>query len=210
MREPVNTWTHFIGIFLSIAGLTTMVVSAAMDQNPISLAGGIIFGLSMILLYTASTVYHWYNGSPKVILKLKKIDHAMIFVLIAGTYTPICLIALGGKLGTYLLVGIWGLALIGIVTKMLFIHMPRILSAGIYLFMGWISVAFIYPLSKTLDLAGFFWLVAGGLLYTIGAIFYASKSERIKIGVFGFHEIFHLFIMAGTAAHFILIQGYII
>lgn len=209
MREPVNTWTHFIGIFLSIAGLTTMVVSAAMDQNPISLAGGIIFGLSMILLYTASTVYHWYNGSPKVILKLKKIDHAMIFVLIAGTYTPICLIALGGKLGTYLLVGIWGLALIGIVTKMLFIHMPRILSAGIYLFMGWISVAFIYPLSKTLDLAGFFWLVAGGLLYTIGAIFYASKSERIKIGVFGFHEIFHLFIMAGTAAHFILIQGYI-
>lgn len=210
MREPINTWTHFIGIFLSIAGLTTMVVTAAMDRNPISLAGGLTFGLSMILLYTASTVYHWYNGKSEVILKLKKIDHAMIFVLIAGTYTPICLIALGGRLGTYLLVGIWSLALIGIITKMLFIHMPRVLSAGIYLFMGWISVAFVYPLSKTLDASAFFWLVSGGLLYTIGAIFYASKSQKIKVGAFGFHEIFHLFIMAGTFAHFILIQGYII
>jgi hemolysin III len=198
-----------VGTLLSIAGLITMIVTAALNENLISIIGGAIFGISMILLYTASTVYHGYNGTDSVILKLKKVDHAMIFVLIAGTYTPICMVALGGALGYGLLAGIWTLAIIGMVAKIKFIHMPRVLSAGIYVFLGWISVAFIHPLSEALSFGGFFWLIAGGLFYTIGAIFYATKSEKIKIGVFGFHEIFHLFILAGSLAHFILIQSYL-
>ena len=210
IREPLNTLTHFIGIILSVAALITLIVTAIMKKSPVSLAGGIVFGISLILLYSASTIYHGYNGSEKVILRLKKLDHAMIFVLIAGTYTPICLIALRGPLGYGLLIGIWSLALIGMVTKVIFIHMPRWLSAGMYLFMGWISVAFIYPLSKTLPTNGFLWLIIGGLFYTVGAIFYATKSEKIKLGNFGFHEIFHLFILAGSAAHFILIHRYLI
>lgn len=210
IREPLNTLTHFIGIILSVAALITLIVTSIMKKSPVSLAGGIVFGISLILLYSASTIYHGYTGSEKVILRLKKLDHAMIFVLIAGTYTPICLIALRGPLGYGLLIGIWSLALIGMVTKVIFIHMPRWLSAGMYLFMGWISVAFIYPLSKTLPTNGFLWLIVGGLFYTVGAIFYATKSEKIKLGNFGFHEIFHLFILAGSAAHFILIHRYLI
>lgn len=210
IREPLNTWTHFIGIVLSVAALITLVITAIMKRSPVSLAGGIVFGISLILLYTASTIYHGYNGDDQIILRLKKLDHAMIFVLIAGTYTPICLIALRGPLGYGLLIGIWSLALIGMVTKVIFIHMPRWLSAGMYLFMGWISVAFILPLSKTLPTNGFLWLIIGGLFYTVGAIFYATKSEKIKLGRFGFHEIFHLFILAGSAAHFILIHRYLI
>ncbi len=210
IREPLNTLTHFIGIILSVAALITLMITAIMKKSPVSLVGGVVFGISLILLYSASTIYHGYNGSEKVILRLKKLDHAMIFVLIAGTYTPICLIALRGPLGYGLLIGIWSLALIGMVTKVIFIHMPRWLSAGMYLFMGWISVAFIYPLSKTLPTNGFLWLIIGGLFYTVGAIFYATKSEKIKLGSFGFHEIFHLFILAGSAAHFILIQRYLI
>lgn len=210
IREPINTWTHFIGIILSVAALITLIITAIIKKSPISLAGGIVFGISLILLYSASTIYHGYSGSDQIVLRLKKLDHAMIFVLIAGTYTPICLIALRGPLGYGLLIGIWSLALIGMVTKVIFIHMPRWLSAGMYLFMGWISVAFIYPLSKSLSTGGFLWLIIGGLFYTIGAVFYATKSEKIKLGRFGFHEIFHLFILAGSAAHFIMIQRYLI
>jgi len=209
MREPINTITHFIGIFLGFIGLIVMIVNALIKQSPVYLIGGIIFGLSMILLYSASTIYHWYNGKASAILKLRKLDHAMIFVLIAGTYTPICLTALKGTLGTVLLVLVWSLAIIGTVSKVMFINMPRWLSAGMYLFLGWLSIFFIVPLFNALPTGGFIWLVTGGLLYTIGSLFYASKSEKIKIAGFGFHEIFHLFILAGSLSHFILINQYI-
>ena len=209
MREPVNTLTHLVGIILSFVGLVVMIVNAVMKHNVVYLVGGIVFGLSMIALYSASTIYHGFNGKKEIILRLRKLDHAMIFVLIAGTYTPICLTALKGTLGNVLLIAVWALAIVGIVMKVLFIHMPRWLSAGMYLFLGWISIIFIYPLFKALPFNGFLWLVIGGLFYTVGSIFYATKSEKIKIGKFGFHEIFHLFILAGTFAHFILINNYI-
>lgn len=209
MREPVNTITHFIGIFFGLIALIVMITNAIIKQSPVYLIGGIVFGISMILLYSASTIYHWYNGKASAILKLRKLDHAMIFVLIAGTYTPICLTALKGTLGTVLLVLVWSLAIIGTVSKVMFINMPRWLSAGMYLFLGWLSIFFIVPLFKALPTGGFFWLVTGGVLYTVGSLFYASKSEKIKIAGFGFHEIFHLFILAGTLSHFILINQYI-
>lgn len=208
MREPINTITHFIGVFLAIIGLGAMVINSVIKNNMNYLIGGIVFGLSMILLYSASTIYHWYNGRDSKILKLRKLDHAMIFVLIAGTYTPICLTALKGTLGYVLLILIWTLAIVGTISKVMFINMPRWLSAGMYLFLGWLSIFFIVPLFKALPTGGFVWLVTGGILYTIGSIFYASKS-KIKIAGFGFHEIFHLFILAGSLAHFILVNDYI-
>ena len=209
MREPINTITHLIGIIMGAVALVMMIMNAIIKDSASYLIGGIVFGVSMILLYGASTLYHWYNGKASAIKRLRKLDHAMIFVLIAGTYTPICLTALKGTLGTILLVLIWSLAIVGTVSKLLFINMPRWISAGMYLFLGWLSLIFIVPLFKALPPEGFFWLVAGGVLYTIGSIFYASKSEKIKIAGFGFHEIFHLFILAGTLAHYILINHYI-
>ena len=209
MREPINTITHLIGIIMGALALVMMVINAVMKDSTSYLIGGIVFGVSMILLYGASTLYHWYNGKASAIKRLRKLDHAMIFVLIAGTYTPICLTALKGTLGTVMLILIWSLAIVGTVSKLLFINMPRWISAGMYLFLGWLCIIFIVPLFKALPPAGFFWLVTGGVLYTIGSIFYASKSEKIKIAGFGFHEIFHLFILAGTTAHYILINHYI-
>ncbi|HAS74947.1 MAG TPA: hemolysin [Clostridiales bacterium UBA8960] len=209
MREPINTITHLIGIVLAFIALIAMIINAVWKENVTYLVGGIIFGVSMILLYSASTIYHWYKGDSKSILRLRKLDHAMIFVLIAGTYTPVCLTALRGTLGTVVLVLVWSLALVGTVSKVIFINMPRWLSAGMYLFLGWISIFFIVPLFNALPTGGFVWLVVGGVLYTIGSLFYASKSEKIKIAGFGFHEIFHLFILAGTTAHYILINHYL-
>ncbi len=209
MREPINTITHLIGIIMGAVALVMMILNAVMKDSTTYLIGGIVFGVSMILLYSASTLYHWYNGKASAIKRLRKLDHAMIFVLIAGTYTPICLTALKGTLGTIMLILIWSLAIIGTVSKLLFINMPRWISAGMYLFLGWLCIIFIVPLFKALPPEGFFWLVTGGVLYTVGSIFYASKSEKIKIAGFGFHEIFHLFILAGTLAHYILINHYI-
>ncbi len=209
MREPINTWTHFIGMLLSIGALITLVVTAILKQNPLSLLGGIVFGISMILLYGASTIYHGYNGRESTIKKLRKLDHSMIFILIAGTYTPICLLVLKGTIGWVLLISIWAFALLGIVSKLFFINMPRALSAGLYVAMGWASILVIVPLFRALPIEGFVLLVLGGVLYTVGSVFYASKSEKIKLGNWGFHEIFHLFIMAGTLAHFVMIHRYV-
>jgi len=209
-REPVNTWTHFVGIVLEALAMTVMVWNAALKNNMTLVTGAIIFGVSMILLYSASTIYHGFNGKKEIILRLRKLDHAMIFVLIAGTYTPLCLTVLKGSLGTGLLIGVWSLAAIGIITKVVFIHMPRWLSAGMYLFLGWLSIIFIYPIFKAMPISGFVWLVLGGLFYTVGSVIYALKSERLRIGVFGFHEIFHLFILLGTLSHFIMINNYVI
>ena len=209
-REPVNTWTHFVGIILAALAMTVMVWNAVMRHSMTLISGAIVFGISMILLYSASTIYHGFNGKKEIILRLRKLDHAMIFVLIAGTYTPLCLTVLKGSLGTGLLIGVWSLAAIGIITKVVFIHMPRWLSAGMYLFLGWISIIFIYPIFKAMPISGFVWLVLGGLFYTVGSVIYALKSERLRIGVFGFHEIFHLFILLGTLSHFIMINNYVI
>lgn len=210
MREPINTITHFVGAIFALIGMLVMIVKGIVESHTLYLVGGIVFGISMILLYSASTIYHWYKGKDQTILRLRKLDHAMIFVLIAGTYTPVCLLGLKGTLGYVLLILVWALAIIGTISKVLFINMPRWLSAGMYLFLGWLSIFFIVPIYKALPFGGFVWLVIGGVLYTIGSVFYASKSEKIKLGGFGFHEIFHLFIMAGTFAHYIMVNGYLV
>lgn len=210
MKEPGNTITHLIGAVLSVVGLVYMIFQAIKASNGYYLAGALVFGISLIALYSASTVYHWIPGSERVNKALRKVDHAMIYVLIAGTYTPICLITLNGTLGTILLILVWTLAIAGIFLKLLWMNAPRWIYTGCYLFLGWLAVFFIWPIYKNMPIMGFVYLLAGGLLYTVGSIIYAKKSESLRILNLGFHEIFHLFILAGSTAHFIMISRYVI
>jgi hemolysin III len=210
IREPINAITHLIGAILSVVALVYFVVKGALMGQPIYVVGGVIFGGSLIALYTTSTVYHWANSSEKAIRMLRKLDHTMIYILIAGTYTPICLTALKGWIGYTLLGIVWGLSIVGIILKYAWLDAPRWLYTTFYVVLGWLAVFAIVPLYKSLPFYGFLLLLSGGLFYTIGAIIYGTKSRRIKLWKFGFHEIFHLFILAGSASHFILIAKYVI
>jgi len=208
-REPISSLTHLVGAFLSLIGLILLIkysLVATSINNTIILA---VFGISSILLYCASSTYHQSLSSKKVINILRRVDHSMIYVLIAGTYTPICLIALKGTIGTLLFFGIWLLAIIGIVLKIVWFDAPRLLYTSFYILMGWISIVAIVPIIKAVSLGGFLWLLIGGLFYTIGAVIYATKRPKINLKLFGFHEIFHIFIMLGSACHFILMFKYI-
>ncbi|MBW9155397.1 MULTISPECIES: PAQR family membrane homeostasis protein TrhA [Clostridium] len=208
-REPVSSITHLIGAILSTIGLI-LLIKYSLDttnvHNTIILA---VFGISSILLYCASSTYHKSTSSKKVIKILRRVDHSMIYVLIAGTYTPICLIALKGTMGTVLFVVIWLLALIGIILKIVWFDAPRWLYTGFYILMGWISIFAVVPIIKAVSLGGFMWLLAGGLFYTIGGLIYATKWPKINLKLFGFHEIFHIFIMLGSLCLYILMFKYI-
>ena len=184
-REPVSSLTHLLGAFLSLIGLIVLMkYSLALTNayNTIMLA---VFGISSILLYSASSTYHQSLSSQKVIEILRRVDHSMIYVLIAGTYTPICLIALKGTIGTLLFLGIWILAFVGIILKIVWFDAPRILYTSFYILMGWISVIAIVPIIKAISLAGFMWLLSGGIFYTIGAIIYATKRPKINLPFLG-------------------------
>ncbi len=210
IREPLNSMTHLLGAVLSLAGLVFLIVKSVNEGGIADLIGGIIFGLSLILLYTASSVYHWVISTDKVIRILRKIDHCMIYVLIAGTYTPVCLLTLSGKLGIGLLISIWTLTVLGIVLKLVWFDAPRWLYTGFYLLLGWLAVFFIYPISQALPGKGVFLLVLGGILYSAGSVFYALKPKRLRVWKMGFHEIFHLFILAGSIAHYIFVYQYVL
>ncbi len=209
LREPINALTHGAGILLSAVGLVYLLMKAWANQSGLQLAGALVFGLSLIALYTASTLYHGLPVSPRVVQVLRRVDHTMIYVLIAGTYTPICLITLKGTLGWTLFGVVWGLALAGIVLKLVWMNAPRWLSTLFYVGLGWLAALFIIPLFRALPLSGFLWLLAGGLLYTAGALFYALKPRWLRVWRFGFHEIFHLFILLGSASHYLLVSRYV-
>ena len=164
----------------------------------------------MILLYSASSIYHLTYASQKVINVLRRIDHSMIYVLIAGSYTPICLISLRGKVGYSIFGVIWTLAILGILIKNFWFSAPRWLSTSFYIAMGWLVVLAFYPLSKVMPLSGVMWLVIGGVLYTVGGIIYALKIPKVKNKYFGFHEIFHIFVMLGSLSHYWFVLKYII
>lgn len=210
MREPVSGLTHLLGAVLSAVGLVLMVYYAAAKGTVWHIVSFSIFGGSLILLYTASTLYHLLNISEKGVKVLRKIDHMMIYVLIAGTYTPICLVPLRGGWGYSLLITIWGIALCGIIIKLLWFDAPRWLYTLFYLVMGWLVVIAFWPMIKTIPLGGILWLIAGGLLYTIGAIIYGTKWPPLKSKLFGFHEIFHLFVLYGSFCHFWLMFRYLL
>jgi len=209
LREPINALTHGVGILLSAFGLIFLLMKSVHNQSGLQLAGALIFGLSLIALYTASTVYHGLPVSPQAVQMMRRIDHTMIYVLIAGTYTPICLITLKGVLGWSLLALVWTLALVGIVVKLAWMNAPRWLSTSFYVLLGWLAAFFIVPLFKALPFSGFLWLLAGGILYTVGAVLYAAKPGWLKVWKFGYHEVFHLFILAGSGAHYLLVSRYV-
>jgi hemolysin III len=211
IREPINGLTHLAGALLSFAGLLALVIKASLTTgSPLAITSVTIFGISMILLYTASATYHMVISKDSVIAFLRKIDHSMIFVLIAGTYTPFCLISLNGVTGWTLFGIITFAALCGILFKMIWFRSPRWLSTSIYIVMGWMVIFVVSPLSSVLNPAGIFWLVAGGIMYTIGGVIYALKPDFLRSKHLGFHEIFHIFIMLGSTAHFLSVYLYVL
>ena len=210
MREPVSGLTHLLGAALSAVGLVLLIYYAVSVGTIWHIVSFAIFGGSLILLYTASTLYHLLNISEKGVRVLRKIDHMMIFVLIAGTYTPISLVPLRGGWGYTILVTIWGIAIIGIIMKLLWFDAPRWLYTLFYVIMGWLVVIAFWPMLKTIPAAGIAWLVAGGIFYSIGAAIYGTKWPPLKSKIFGFHEIFHLFVLLGSFSHFWLVFRYIL
>ena len=209
MREPVNGLTHLAGVLLSVAALVVLLWLAITARDARQVVAFTIFGLSQIALYTASTLYHSLPLTPAGIAKLRRIDHMMVFVLIAGTYTPICLVALGGGWGWSLLAVVWGLAIAGLVLKTCWMHAPKWLSTGIYLAMGWAAIVAAPVLVHKLPSGALAWLVAGGIIYTIGAIIYALKRPNPIPGVFEAHALWHLFVLGGSACFFWMIVRYV-
>ena len=204
LREPVNGFTHLAGAILSFAGLLALVIKTALQgHSTVALTAVIIFGISMILLYAASATYHLVVSSDKVISFLRRLDHSMIFLLIAGSYTPFCLIALEGTTGWVLFSIIITIAIVGISFKLIWFNCPRWLSTSIYVIMGWIAVFLMGPLKESLSSQGLSLLIIGGVFYTIGAIIYATKPKFLKSKYLGFHEIFHIVLMFGTLSHFL-------
>lgn len=211
IREPINGLTHLAGAILSFAGLLAMVIKASLTtSSPIAITAVAIFGISLMLLYSASATYHMVIAKDKVIAFLRKLDHSMIYVLIAGSYTPFCLITLNGVTGWVLFGIVTAVALSGILFKMIWFNCPRWLSTALYIAMGWIIVFASSPLSESLSFSGVLLLLLGGILYTIGGVIYAVKPKFLEFQHMGFHEIFHIFIMMGSMAHFLCVFMYVI
>ena len=210
-REPFNAISHLIGAALSVAALLAMVIKASNEGfSTLHIVSVIIFGVSLISLYTASTVYHSVKGKPGTIAFLRKLDHSMIFLLIAGSYAPFCLIALDGTLGWTVFILVAALGISGILFKMVWFHSPRWLSTAIYIVMGWIIVFAVVPLAENLSAIGLSLLIGGGIMYTVGGIIYAVKPEFLSFKYAGFHEIFHIFILLGSLCHFLAVYFYVL
>lgn len=210
LKDPVSGLSHLLGVFLSILGLVLLVTFGARQGTAWHVVSFSIFGASLILLYLASTLYHLLPLSPEGTRVLRTIDHMMIYVLISGTYTPVCLIALRGAWGWTLFSVIWALAILGMVLKLFWLEAPRWLYTLFYVGMGWLAVIAFVPLLRAIPLQGVLWLLLGGVLYSAGALLYGLKWPRGIPGWFGFHEIFHLFIMAGSFSHFWMMWRYIL
>ena len=199
------------GLVLAAVGAVTLVWLSVGD--PWRLASAAVFGASLVLLYLASTLLHGVRAGPRVVSRLRVFDHSAIFVLIAGTYTPITLVTLRAVhpgWGWALFGSVWGLALLGIVFKLFWIDAPRWLSVALYVGLGWLAVVAFTPLMSALPLSALWWLLAGGAFYTLGAMVYATQRPDPWPRTFGFHALWHLFVLAGSACHFVLILAYVI
>ncbi|MBR3152969.1 MAG: hemolysin III family protein [Clostridia bacterium] len=217
IKDPVSGGTHAIGAGLSIAGLVILIVSIAFNSDEIGwdMVTCCIFGASLILLYTFSSLYHLLNLGEKGTRVFRKFDHIMIYILIAGTYTPICLGPLRGPWGWTIFGIVWGLAVLGTILTAVWIDAPRWLTTSIYVLMGWTVVIAVYPMIKVFSelyrgMEGLGWLLAGGIFYTIGALIYGFKWPRITTKYVGFHEIFHIFVMFGSFCQYWFVLKYLI
>ena len=211
IKDPGSAITHFIAFLLAALGAAPLLIKAAREPDTLHVIAMGIFILSMMLLYAASTVYHTLDLNEKVNRRLRKMDHMMIFILIAGSYTPVCLIALNGKTGTMLCIAVWAIALIGIIVKACWITCPKWFSSVIYIGMGWLCVLAFSQIFEALSRPAFGWLLAGGIIYTIGGIIYGLKLPIFdaKHKNFGSHEIFHLFVMGGSFCHFVVMYFFV-
>ena len=205
LREPVNSLTHWGGAILALAGLIVLLILGwGKLAKEVSLT---IYGVSLIFLFSASATYHMVRVKDKALEIFRKIDHSAIYVLIAGTYTPFCVNAFTGFWKWGMLIIIWSLAIIGIGVKIFYIRAPRWLNAGIYIVMGWLSLVTVGQMIAHLPAWVLTWLVIGGVTYTLGAVVYMTKIFNFKPGVFGFHEVWHIFVLVAAAAHFIAVLG---
>ena len=211
IREPGSAITHFIAMMMAVFATVPLLVKAGIQSGWENFLAMAIFMGSMILLYGASATYHSVDLTGRSLRIFRKLDHMMIFVLIAGSYTPVCLIVLGGKLGYTLLALVWGIAAVGMLVKACWITCPKWFSSVIYIAMGWVCVLVFGPLLKTLSAPAFLWLLAGGIIYTVGGVTYALKLPifNAKHKFFGSHEVFHLFVMGGSICHFIFMYLYV-
>ncbi|AHY44465.1 hemolysin III [Stutzerimonas decontaminans] len=201
--ERFNAWTHLIGAVLASLGAIWLLVLAALDGELAKIVSAAIYGLSLILLYSISTLYHSLRGRAKVVMR--KLDHLSIYLLIAGSYTPFCLVTLAGPWGWTLFGIVWGLAVIGMLQEIKPRSEARVLSLVIYAVMGWIVLVAVKPLLAALGGAGFAWLLAGGICYTVGIVFFVF-DDRFR----HWHGIWHIFVMVGSLLHFIAILFYVI
>lgn len=212
IKDPGSAITHFIGMLMAIFAAVPLLIKAAHEPGRIYVIYIAVYAVSLILLYAASTTYHTFNRSEKINTILKKVDHMMISVLIAGSYTPICLLVLGGRTGIILLCIVWGIALVGILIKAFWVYCPRWISSVLYIGMGWTCVLAFTQILNSMSVAAFAWLLAGGIIYTVGGVIYALKLPLFnsRHRYFGSHEIFHLFVMGGSACHFIVMYAFVL
>lgn len=214
VRDLMSGLTHCIGAALSLIGLVILIVFASIWGDAYDVVSFTIFGIGLFLLYLFSTLYHWLNISERGLKVFRKLDHIMIYILIASSYTPICLGPLRGAWGWSIFGVVWGFAILGIIFSSIWIKAPRIFSTGIYLIMGWVVLFAIYPLIRVFQEANLLyslsWLLIGGIFYTIGGVIYALKWPKITFKHFGFHEIFHVFVMLGSACQYWFILKYVL
>lgn len=211
LREPISSITHLIAGGLSVVALVLLISKQLIlgNVNEVLFISSIIFGVSLILLYFTSGIYHAISATKeKTVKMMKKLDHSMIYILIAGSYSPFCLYVLPKKVGIPVFTILWIIALVGITLKILWINMPRVLSTALYIGMGWVALFVIKDLYANLVPQAFFLLVLGGVLYTIGGVIYAIKKPNFKN--WNFHDIFHIFTMLGSLSHFLLVFIYLI
>ena len=212
IKDPGSAITHFIGMLMAIFAAVPLLIKAAHEPSRIYIISITVYAISLILLYAASTTYHTFDRYERINTILKKIDHMMISVLIAGSYTPICLLVLKGRTGIILLSIVWGIAVIEMLIKAFWVFCPKWVSSVLYIGMGWTCVLAFTQILNALSPAAFGWLLAGGIIYTVGGIIYALKLPffNTRHKNFGSHEIFHLFVMGGSACHFILMYAFIL
>ena len=205
LREPVNSLTHWAGALLALGGLIALLIIGW--DTPAKIVSLAIYGVSLIAMFSASATYHMVRVKDRALEIFRKVDHAAIYLLIAGTYTPFCVNAFEGFWKWGMLTIIWSLAVIGIIVKVFYIRAPRWLNAGIYLVMGWLALAAAGQMLAALPAWVLTWLIIGGVLYTLGAVVYITKIFNFKPGVFGFHEMWHIFVLLAAGAHYVAVMG---
>lgn len=211
IKDPGSAITHFIGLLMTVSGAVPLLIKAGRHETKATLYCMLIFICSMMFLYAASTTFHTFDINARVNRILQKIDHSAISILIAGTYTPVCVLVLKQPTGRNLCILVWSIAIAGIIIKLFWITCPKWFSSVLYIGMGWACVTAFPALLTDLDRTAFYWFLAGGILYTAGGIIYALKLPEFNLRhpEFGTHEIFHLFVMGGSICHYIAMYFYI-